>query len=641
MPEQLPQSTRASRELGTAITVLVIDDSDPHRRAIVRHLKAAGYRVREAATAREGLARAREALPDVIVLDNQLPDLSGFEVTQRLRADEHTAAIPILHLSAGFTEPESQLQDLDSGGDAYLTHPIDPPVLLGSVRAMIRAKRAEQGAHATARAWRATFDAISESVCVTDVGGRIVRYNRAFAELVGLAPTAVRGRALPDVLPPATHVKEPPFVRLGRGSPSEPFQWGSRWLRGSVAPLPSEEGHAVGAVCVIADVTAQKQADERLRHVQQLETTGRLAGGVAHEINNLMTIILGYSAFLLANMADGQARADLEQIHRAGARAAEIARQLLAYGRRQLTQPTVVEVNYVIRDMHRTLVQLLGPELSVELDLSLEPCRVYIDRTQLEQTVVNLALNARDAMRAGGRLTIRSRVAHLDPAIAAAHPDVEVQDVPYVEVSLTDTGHGMDAETLAHIFEPFYTTKAIGRGTGLGLAMAYGTIKQAGGYIGATSEPGVGSTFTIHLPLSAAPTTRESLPTAIPEFRPSGQTVLIVEDEPAVREVVRRTLAPLGFRVLEAADGAEALRILARPGRRVGLLITDVVMPGLSGPQLAAQVRASYPEVGILLTSGFTDTPTLRKHRLPPGEPLLQKPFAPHQLVAWVEKLLH
>ena len=484
-------------------TILVVDDTEANRYAIVRHLQNADYTVLESATGIDGLTRAFTHLPDLVILDVRLPDISGFEIARRLRSDEQTAAIPLLHISASFTDTQTQVQGLDNGADGYLTHPVEPAVLLATVRSLLRAREAERRAHATARAWRATFDTIGEGVCVTDRQGLIVRCNQAFADMIGQPYATLLQRPLSAVLPEARLLAEAPFIAFESENldGGEPLQIQGRWLRASAVALSDDHGIPTGAVCVLTDVTRQRQADERVRQVQQLEATGRLAGGVAHEINNMMTIILGYSTFVLERVDQGdRAHADLEEIHRAASRAAEVARQLLTFSRRQPVRPTALDLSAVLRDLQRTMSQLLGADRALRLDLPSSGIWARVDRGQFEQVLVNLTLNARDAMSTGGVLTMRVKAVHLDAEFAAARPGVAVRIGPYVRIDVEDTGHGMDEATRNRAFEPFFTTKEIGAGTGLGLATVYGIVKQANGYVWIDSAPGRGTIFSIYLP---------------------------------------------------------------------------------------------------------------------------------------------
>jgi DNA-binding response OmpR family regulator/signal transduction histidine kinase len=617
--------------------ILVIDDTDANRYAVSRHLRASGYVVSEAATGTDGLARAAHELPDLIILDIRLPDINGFEVARRLRADRRTTDIPILHLSASFTDADSKVRGLDNGADGYLTHPIDPPVLLASVRALLRARGAERQAQALARDWQATFDAIGEGVCLTDASGRITRCNRAFRELLG-APEGEETRLM-DVVPGAVTVPEPPYVCLPGGADVVRLEIGERWLRVSAVPVGDVEHGGSGIICVVTDVTRERLADERARRAMQLESTGRLAGGVAHEVNNMMTVILANAEFALQGLApDDPARVEIEGIHQAAARSADVARQLLTFSRRQVVQPREVDVHAMLRNLEATLHRLLGADRTLRLTLGAPNPWVRVDPLGLEQIIINLALNARDAMPEGGALELRTSVTQLDRAVARRHPEIVIREGPYVQIDVRDTGLGMDRATLDRVFEPFFTTKGVGEGTGLGLATVFGMVKQSEGYIWASSEPGRGSTFTVQLPqVEAAQAPRGVQPSA--PVQGGRGTILLAEDERLVATLLRRGLAEAGYRVETAADGHEALEVMARLDGGVTAVVSDVIMPRMSGRELAIQIRERWPHTLILFMSGYTNQEIVRRGLLSPDEAFIQKPFAPSELNAALARL--
>jgi two-component system cell cycle sensor histidine kinase/response regulator CckA len=360
---------------------------------------------------------------------------------------------------------------------------------------------------------------------------------------------------------------------------------------------------------------------------------------VAHEANNQMTVILGAASFLLRRSdLPAMARQDVEQVRAAAERTATITGQLLAFSRRQVLQPRVLDLDDTVLGLQPMLQRTLGERSTVELQLDSTPGLVKADPGQLAQVLLNLVLNARDAMPMGGRLTIETFRTQLTEAYARHHPGITIVPGPYVVLAVTDTGHGMSRETAARVFEPFYTTKAVGKGTGLGLATVYGIVKQSGGYVWVYSEPGKGSAFKIYLPLAPeAPTAAAASPSPP---RASGETVLVVEDEPAVRQMTSRALEELGYRVVEARDGAEALDLLGRNDGAVRLVVADVVMPGMDGPELARRAGSLRPGLTVLFMSGYTDDEVVRRGLLDAGQPFLQKPFTPEALGQQVAKML-
>jgi two-component system, cell cycle sensor histidine kinase and response regulator CckA len=383
-------------------------------------------------------------------------------------------------------------------------------------------------------------------------------------------------------------------------------------------------------------VVERQQAEERLRQSQKLEALGRLAGGVAHDFNNLLSVILGFTE-LAASDPDAPAgvRADLDEVKRAGERARDLTRQLLAFSRHQVLEPKVLDLNAVLTGMESMLRRLLGEsvELSFRTFGSLE--KVKVDQSQLEQVIMNLAVNAKDAMAGGGRLSFETASVELDAEYARQHPDVTPG--PYVLLSVTDTGVGMDASVRARVFEPFFTTKEQGRGTGLGLATTFGIVRQTGGHIGVRSEPGRGSTFEIYFPPAEQP------PDAAPvrpeaSARGGTETVLLVEDEAQVRGLVRLVLRRAGYDVLEAPGPGEAILIVEQSPAPIHLMLTDIVMPRMSGVDLAARLRPQRPGMRVLYMSGYTETP-LRLEEATHAR-FLQKPFTPGALLEAVRDTL-
>jgi PAS domain S-box-containing protein len=402
-----------------------------------------------------------------------------------------------------------------------------------------------------------------------------------------------------------------------------------------------ESGRACRMLGTMADVTERRRAEEKLAQAQRMEAVGRLAGGIAHDLNNMLTAIVGYSTFVEQGLAgDASARADVREIRRAADRSASLTRSLLAFARREIIQPHALDLHAVIRDLERMLRPALGESIEIDVQLAPGQAIVFADRARLEQVLLNLALNARDAMPGGGRLSIATSTVALGPDAALRHPGIDINRGSYHRLTITDTGHGMDRETLSRIFEPFYTTKPAGEGTGLGLSTVYGTVKQAGGFVWAYSEPGHGSTFSVYLPATSAQPRAERRPSGQLELAGGGsETILGVEDEPTVSALACRTLMAEGYQCLRAASAGEALGLLEREGR-VDLMLTDIVMPGGNGADLAEQALALRPGLLVLYSSGFTDDDVVRRGLMEPGRPFIQKPWSPRELLERVRGLL-
>ncbi|GAB4334853.1 MAG: hypothetical protein Kow0089_04270 [Desulfobulbaceae bacterium] len=381
----------------------------------------------------------------------------------------------------------------------------------------------------------------------------------------------------------------------------------------------------------------KENAEEQLLQAQKLESIGRLAGGVAHDFNNMLSVIIGYGETLLVKLSpEDPMREDIRAIVEAGKRSADLTRQLLAFSRKQTLRPRVLDLNGVVRNMEKMLRRMIGEDIDLELALSEELSRVRVDPGQINQVILNLAVNARDAMPSGGRLLIETGNATLDETYAGGHTGVIPGD--YVMLAMTDTGCGMDSETVSHIFEPFFTTKEKGKGTGLGLSTVYGIIKQSGGNIWVYSEPGKGTTFKIYLPATEEEAQAAEHHEAGPE--PGGsEHVLVVEDEESLRKLVERILTRHGYRVTLAANGGEALLMIDK-GLRPDLLVTDVVMPGMSGRELAERLQQILPDMKVLYMSGYTDNAIVHHGVLDKGIPFIQKPFSTHDLAAKVRRVL-
>jgi len=414
----------------------------------------------------------------------------------------------------------------------------------------------------------------------------------------------------------------------------------------STAALHDAAGRTIGLVATYVDISDRKRAEEalrnsqeQLRQAQKMEAVGRLAGGVAHDFNNLLSAILSYSDLVLADLPDPHpSRDDVEQIRQAGMRAAELTHQLLAFSRRQLLQLRTINLNTVVADVDRMLRRVIGEDIVLRTELAPDLGYARADAGQLEQVLMNLAVNARDAMPSGGTLTLTTANAVVRETDTMGSPGVPAGR--YVTLSVTDTGVGMSREILERIFEPFFTTKGPGHGTGLGLSTVYGIVVQSGGFVFATSEPGAGSTFTIYLPTQAPEAEPAAAPAARPAVRGGAETVLLVEDEDLVRQLTREILRRNGYRVLEARDGVAALVVLHEHRGHIDLLLTDVVMPRMSGHELVERARPLRPEMRILYVSGYSEEAIARQGQLTEGIELLAKPFTPAALTAKIRELL-
>jgi PAS domain S-box-containing protein len=486
----------------------------------------------------------------------------------------------------------------------------------------------------------------AESIVITDPEGRIVYVNPAFECVTGYGEHEALGEN-PRMLHSGR--QDESFYRqmwdtLGRGE-----VWkGSLVNRrkdgtlfeeeATIAPVFDASRCLVNYVGVKRDVTNEVELERRLLQAEKMEAIGRLAGGVAHDFNNLLGVITGYAGLALRGLSPEDAvQPRLEQILGAAQRAARLTGQLLAFSRKQALQPTVLDLNALVSDTQPLLQRLVREDVELVTALSHRLGTVRADPVQIEQILMNLAANARDAMPGGGRLTIETANVELDTSYCATHPPV--RPGRYVMLALTDTGAGMDAETLAHLFEPFFTTKAPGEGTGLGLASVYGIVKQSGGHVWVYSALGVGTTFKIYLPLADEDVLADPKSESTPP--PGGtESVLLVEDDPMLRDMLRETLEGHGYNVILARDGVEALRAHDEHAGAIQLLVSDVVMPGRSGLQVAELLASTRTDMKVLFISGYSDPASLRRGMIGSRFAFLSKPFAPDVFLRRVRTLL-
>jgi two-component system cell cycle sensor histidine kinase/response regulator CckA len=409
------------------------------------------------------------------------------------------------------------------------------------------------------------------------------------------------------------------------------------WIEQRAMHVLDRDGRLAAVEGIARDVTDRKHLEEQLRHSQKMEAIGLLAGGVAHDFNNLLTVILGYSEMiLLDDELSAPSRDKVDQMKKAGLHAASLTRQLLAFGRRQLVQPRVLDLNGIVESATKILRRIIGED--IDMVAVLEPAlgRVKVDADQIEQVLINLAVNARDAMPNGGNLTLETSNVTLGEGSGHA------QGAPgrYSMLAVRDTGCGMDAATQSRVFEPFFTTKELGRGTGLGLSIVYGAVKQNGGSISVQSEPGKGTTFTIYLPQTEESHERPEAPVKRSAVAAGSEEILVVDDDAAVRKLIATVLRKGGYRVLEAHDANDALNICRRDGVNAGLVLTDMVMPQMSGPILVGKLKELNPGIRVLYMSGYADDNIVRQGHLDPGAPFIQKPFSSDSLLEKVRETL-
>jgi PAS domain S-box-containing protein len=456
-----------------------------------------------------------------------------------------------------------------------------------------------------------------------------------------LSPDWWRGNIHPEDRDRITGEAYAELLILGCANHEYRFRHGDgsyRWTRGEMRLIRDGTGQAVEVVGSWSNVTERKHLEDQFRQAQKMEAVGRLAGGVAHDFNNLLTIINGYGELVLKGLLpDEPARALIREMVAAGDRAAALTRQLLAFSRKAILEPKVLDLKAVVADVDRMLRRILGEDIQLAVVMAPELGAVKADAGQIEQVILNLVINARDAMPQGGKLTIELHNADLDEAYALGHPEARVG--PHVLLAVSDTGCGMDQTTLARLFEPFFTTKGE-RGNGLGLATVHGIIKQSGGHVAVYSEVGHGTTFKVYLPrleLRPGPSKSHHHQAVMPR---SSETVLLVEDEHGARALCRHVLQGCGYALLEASDGVEAVRVAGQHGGRIDLLLTDVVMPRMSGREVAERLAGTHAGMKVLFLSGYTEDAVVRHGILEAEVAFLQKPFSPASLAAKVREVL-
>jgi PAS domain S-box-containing protein len=622
--------------------VLLADLDEAVRYAVGQTLRKSGLRVVEASTGTDALAAVAEV--DLVLLADTLADLSAAEVLRRLKASALTRSVPVLVLARANRNGELAAY---AEADGVLTQPVQPPELMTAVRALVRLRRAEAALREREERLGQLTENIREVFWISDAAsGRVLYVSAAYADLWGRScqslyddPNSWRESVHPD---DRERVHGELRRQLRTGGHEAQFRvvrpdGAVRWVGNRSFPVRDAAGNCHRLVGIAEDVTERIRLEEQLRQAQKMEAVGRLAGGVAHDFNNMLTAITGYAELILMDSPDPEddRRRNAEEIHRAAERAAGLTRQLLAYSRQGTLNPRVLSLNTIVTGMEKMLRRLMKEDVSLVLQLDGLLRRVEVDAGQLEQVILNLAVNACDAMPSGGTLTIATANAELDEAYAWAHADV--QPGAYALLTVSDSGSGMTDEVKARLFEPFFTTKEVGKGTGLGLSVVFGIVKANGGHIEVESQPGRGSTFRVYVP-QVMESARPEVAAAGPGLpTPGSETILLVEDEEVVRNLTRTVLQRSGYRVLEASDGLEALQLSDRHTGPIHLLVTDVVMPHMNGRDLAQQVTRRRPATKVLYMSGYTGP----ANELPGADAaFIPKPFAPDALARQVRALL-
>ena len=613
------------------LVVLNVDDYEPGRYAVTRILQLQQYTVREAASGAEALDVAFREHPDVVLLDVNLPDMSGFEVCRRIKQNPATAHIPVLHVSATSFRPEDRTRGLNSGADNYLVEPVEPEVLIASIKAAVRTRRAEEAVLSMASEWQTTFDAINDGIALLDADGRVIRFNRSLAQLLGVTPAEIQGKYSWKLWPPSLEPADRfPFLRMleSRRREEMEIQLGGRWLHVSVDPVLDETGAISGAAYVVSDITQRKRLEDQFHRAQRYESIGQLAGGVAHDFNNLLTCILGNASLAITDLKETDPlRERIEEVIHASEKAATLTRQLLAYSGKGRFVVRPMNLSRATGDLKGLLTASISRKIELRLELAEPLPDVECDLKQFEQLLLNLVLNAGEAIGdAPGRIVIRTAVEELTTGQAG-----EFEAGRYVLLEVSDNGPGMDEATRAQLFEPFFTTKLLGRG--LGLPAVAGIVRGHKGFVRVESEPNAGATFRIFLP-EARPKAA-----AVVSPKPKG-SILVVDDEVMVRRVAHTALSMRGYEVLLASDGREAVDMMRKLGEQVAVVLMDLMMPVMGGEEATEEIRRLRPDIVVIASSGFDVRQAAARFGGRGFNDFLQKPYTSRQLNQMAEKWL-
>ena len=650
-----------------AARILIVDDERHNRQLLEVMLKPEGFVLLSAASGEEALAVVANQQPDLILLDIMMPGMDGYQVAGKIKGNLDTKNIPVIMVTA-LDDRDARMLALGAGAEDCLTKPVDRAELCMRVRNLLRLKaygdyhnkyslmlEGEVGSRTadlieSERLYRSTFDAAPVGIVHVDLDGRWLRINQRLCDLLGYPHEELQriGQELmqsEEAAGEAEAFRQMVAGTLDRYVVDEKRvrrqDGGFVWARVNISIHRDAAGQPQHFIKVIEDITDRRTP----RHGpagNKMDAIGRLASGVAHDFNNLLTVILGFAEILTSDgaMANQHAK-DLGEIIKAAQRATGLTKQLLAFSRQQVLHATPLDVNRLITEMTGMLGRLIGEHIEVALALASNLSLALADRSQLEQVVMNLVVNARDAMPSGGSVTIETADVELENS---SFHDETIMKGQYVMLAITDTGDGMTKETQRRLFEPFFTTKETGKGTGLGLSTTYGIVKQSKGYIWVYSEPGRGTTFKVYLPCSARDVPVQAAnsiaPVAVAPVRPATETVLLVEDEAGVRRLSKRILENAGYRVLEAGNGDEAEKVFALQADVIDLVVTDVIMPGCGGPELLTRLQVRVPALKALYMSGYTEQSAAQKAGINRGLPFVQKPFTAAEFVRHVREAL-
>jgi two-component system cell cycle sensor histidine kinase/response regulator CckA len=656
---------RSPIEVDRPPRVLIVDDERHNRQLLEVMLGPEALVLDTASSGEEALAKIALSAPDLILLDVMMPGMDGYVVAGRVKGDPATHNIPIIMVTA-LDDHDARILGLNAGAEDFLVKPVDRAELCVRVRNLLRLKaygdyhdqygrmlEEEVGSRVaelqeSERLYRETFDAAPVGIAHVDLEGHCLRVNQRLGDLLGYSRGALEQRGVADFMRDEDIAAESAaFRQMAVGQRERHVidevrfrraDGGFLWGRVNVSVHRDAGGAPHHFIVVIEDITERRTLESQVRQSAKMDAVGRLAAGVAHDFNNLLTVIIGFAELVAGEPGiQGQQAKDTDEIIKAARQATGLTKQLLAFSRQQVLNAAPLDVNALIGDMARMLDRLIGDHIHVALALAPNLSMALADRGQVEQVVMNLVVNARDAMAAGGSVTIETREVELENS---AFHDETVVPGPYVMVAITDTGSGMSRDVQRRLFEPFFTTKEVGKGTGLGLSTTYGIVKQSKGYVWVYSEVGQGTTFKVYLPQSPPDAASAVVAAPVTQVTRGSETVLLVEDEPGIRLFTKRILDSAGYRVIEAADGLDAERLFSARQEPVDLVVSDVIMPGCDGPELLRRLRARSPTLRVLFMSGYTDRSIGPRAGIPLSLPILHKPFTASELVRSVREIL-
>ena len=626
------------------LRILVIEDNPADADFIHEMLLQAGslnFQIESVSRLSAAITRLESKDIDLVLLDLGLPDSQGLPTFHKLQ--KAAPDIPVIVLT-GNDDQELAITAVRDGAQDYLVKgQIGGSLLARAARYALERKRAGEEIARTAREWQTTFDATRDAIWILDPNHRVLRTNKTAENYFKRPCSEMLGKPCWEIVHGATKpLSECPFVRARKSGHRETMdlQRGEGWFEVTVDPILDAAGRFAGAVHIVSDITKRRNLEEEFRQAQKLEGIGQLAAGVAHDFNNILTVIQLHASQLKTGQAlSPQQLESAIEIEKATVQAANLTRQLLLFSRRQTMQLRDLDLNQSINEMTKMLRRTIGEDIRVQFRFAMEPLLIHADAGMLDQVLMNLAVNAHDAMRRGGKLVIETSAVEFDESVRAQSP--LARPGSFVCLSVGDNGCGIAPETMERIFEPFFTTKEAGKGTGLGLAAVFGIVQQHQGWINVSSEVGCGTVFRIYLPRLAAKSDQKSGQPESATVRGGKETILIVEDEGTLRASMRKALSQLGYRVLESVSGIEAQKVWEQHRNEIDLLVTDLVMPGgLDGKDLAKRFSSENPKLKVICTSGYSVEMASTDFPLEEGVNFLAKPFGAHKLAETVREKL-